>query len=872
MIARRLMLTTVVSLWSLIGFLSFSAPAALAVTPPVVEEESVLDVAGTSATLQATVDPEGTETTYRFEYGTSEAYGSQIPVPDGLVGAGSAGVTVSAHPQELTPSTTYHYRVVALVAGRSETIPGSDGTFVTQPAGSEFALPDGRQWEMVSPPNKNGALIEPIGEGVIQAAEDGNAITYLTRGVLGSNPEANVLEGAQVFSTRDADGWSSQDISTPHDMPNGATSGLGAEYRFFSSDLSLGVIEQLGEDRAPLAPEVSEPTLYLHENGTARYEPLATASNISSGAKLANSDGSSDLKFLSATPDFSHVVVESPERLTPNASTYEDGLNLYEWSGGQLRLISVLPNGESAVGGEGNNIRSAFLGAGRENVRNAISDNGSRIVWGTEAPQDSHLYLRDTNREETIQLDAAQGAPEPKDTHSRGSQFQIASNGGSRVFFTDDQRLTADSTASEGAPDLYECEVEEVVDKLACKLVDLTVDQNAGESAAVERLVLGTSEDGSHVYFVARGALTSAENSEHEKAAPGADNLYMLHDNGTEWITTFIAVLSSEDAPDWGGELGLVGLTSRVSPNGRYLAFMSERRLTGYDNRDANSGVPDEEVYLYDASSNRLVCASCDPTGERPVGLSYSNQRPLVDGRGVWDGRWLAASIPGWTPLDLTVSLYQSRYLSDSGRLFFDSVDALVPQDIDGVEDVYEYEPTGVGSCEGSSVTFNEQTDGCVGLISSGTSDEESAFMDASENGNDVFFLTSSQLVPQDFDTSYDIYDAQVCSASEPCLLSAVSPPPCDTGDSCKAALSPQPSIFGAPSSSTFAGAGNIVASPSKTVVRPKSLTRAQKLARVLRACRKKPKKKRARCERRARKQYKVKQSREANQTKKGKR
>ena len=64
--------------------------------------------------------------------------------------------------------------------------------------------------------------------------------------------------------------------------------------------------------------------------------------------------------------------------------------------------------------------------------------------------------------------------------------------------------------------------------------------------------------------------------------------------------------------------------------------------------------------------------------------------------------------------------------------------------------------PQGVGSCQDSG--------GCTGLISSGTSDRESAFLDASQNGDDVFFLTAAQLVAPDTDQSIDIYDAHVCS------------------------------------------------------------------------------------------------------------
>jgi hypothetical protein len=207
--------------------------------------------------------------------------------------------------------------------------------------------------------------------------------------------------------------------------------------------------------------------------------------------------------------------------------------------------------------------------------------------------------------------------------------------------------------------------------------------------------------------------------------------------------------------------------------------------------------------------------------------------------------------------------MYQYRYLSNSGRLFFDSPDALVPADVNGQEDVYEYEPAGIGGCQGpghgqnAGVVFSEGESGCVGLISSGTSPEESAFMDASETGGDVFFLTKSRLSSQDYDTSYDVYDAHECTAASPCApLVPLVPPPCTTGDACKAAPTPQPAIFGAPSSETFSGAGNIVPSVSTTVVKPKVLTRAQRLAAALKTCGKKPKKKRSGCERQARKRY----------------
>ncbi len=188
----------------------------------------------------------------------------------------------------------------------------------------------------------------------------------------------------------------------------------------------------------------------------------------------------------------------------------------------------------------------------------------------------------------------------------------------------------------------------------------------------------------------------------------------------------------------------------------------------------------------------------------------------------------MAGSVPGWTGEEAQGALYQSRYLSNSGRLFFDSPDALVPADVDGVENLYEYEPEGVGNCEGTvagaSQVYERQTGGCVGLISSGTSAQESVFLDASENGDDVFFMTTSQLVPQDLDSAYDVYDAHVCSVASPCSSSAVAvPPACTTADSCRAAPVPQPAIFGPPPSATFSGTGNLapeVAPPPKKVTK----------------------------------------------------
>ena len=279
-------------------------------------------------------------------------------------------------------------------------------------------------------------------------------------------------------------------------------------------------------------------------------------------------------------------------------------------------------------------------------------------------------------------------------------------------------------------------------------------------------------------------------------------------------------------------EGALQALTARVSSGGERLVFMSARSLTGYDNRDARSGVRDEEVFEYDGETGRMVCVSCEPSGARPVGEEYSGIK-LNAGDLVWEsghvacGRWCRA---GQNMRLITVALSAAVFVMKSGRVFFESRDALVPGDVNETWDVYEWEPVGVGSCSEAGTGYESSTGGCVSLVSSGRSAQESEFLDASASGGDVFFLTSAQLVPADYDSLLDVYDAHECSSAAPCLPSgSVSPPVCVTEASCKASAVPVPGVYGVPSSATFSGPGDLAPPPAaKKVV----LTRAQQLAR----------------------------------------
>jgi DNA-binding beta-propeller fold protein YncE len=938
--------------------------------PPTVDSVATQSTTASSAKLEAQIDPVGADTTYTLQYSTTQCTATpsacaasfscgseasvcgEVPASPVDIGSGFGAQPASAEATGLSPNTVYYYRFVAKNANGVGA--NADQSFLTRPASGLMAA-DAREWELVSPPDKFGNSIEPIRleGGVVQASTTGTALTYVANGPVEANPQGNRSpEPTQVLSTRDpVSGWSSHDIATPNNEASGITGGaVGGEYRAFSPNLSLSIDEPFnkaklaspplspllterekteGQEKtiyaradAPISPEAAVAQIYAEAraNGVALSNPgyVALVNDLNApGVKLESVTFEPALRFAGVTPDLAHMVIASrvaltgPERGVNLTKNHE---RLYEWSAGQLQEVSVLPAGETAVG-------TATLGLGDTDVRHAISDDGSRIFWESGAPQQGGpLYMRDTQTQTTVRVDA----PDSEEVAIKENGFpgggapraiyQLASADGSRVFFTDPERLVEGAKAVEGKPDLY------VYDVASGKLTDLTIPpppaskKATPESANVREVALGAGEGGSQVYFVANGVLDSRPNAHGEKATPGectnessrrrvgTCSLYTARFNGSAWESPrFIATLSSEDGPNWetafAGEEGIFlrNHTSGTSPDGNYLTFMSDRPLTGYDNTDLNSGQQDEEVFLYNASTEGLLCASCNPTGSRPLGVhdvdkSGEGVGLLVDRPGSWEehegeehpySSWLAGSIPGWTEVEPQAAYYQSNYLSNSGRLFFNSPDALAPQDKNGKEDVYEYEPEGVPKgqhmCSASATTFSSPVHGCIGLISSGSGDKESAFLDASvrggeeadgkdgtEGGGDAFFLTASPIAVQDSDTTFDAYDAHECTTETPCLPPPTPPaPPCKDEESCKTGFVPAGSP---PSPSNVTGGGNVsgqtgVLSNKTTVISKKPvvkpLTRPQKLSKALKACKKlKKKAKRTACEKQARKKY----------------
>jgi hypothetical protein len=846
-----------------------SRGADLIFAPPRVLSTSVLGVSATSAILQAELNAENVETHYHFEYATvpygegEGSHGTSVPISDASLGASASAVTRSYQLEGLTPSTVYYYRVVAAsTLGITE---GSDGSFTSQPALYGSLLPDGRVWERVSPAEKAGSLIRGIygedPEGVLQASADGDGFAYATVGSFGQEAPSNrSFTESQFLAFRGADGWSNKDVTPQRETVVGTLPGNTEGYKAFSQDLSLGMVQPRGV--TPLSPLATETTPYLRvANG--EFVPLVDSLNVLPETKFDGKVGGNGLvpydeepQLEGGSPDLHSVVIASCFKLTENAvnSCAKDLHSLYRWHEGTLQLASILPNRHSvASSGVDTVLGENYL------KRDAVSEDGTRLVFSTGV----HIYLRDTALAKTVQLDTpepgAAGGTEEK------TQFEDMSADGSKVFFTDTGRLTTNSDASRSHSDLYMCEIVVQGEALTCALKDLSVARNAGEAGAVLGPSLGADSSGRYIYFAANGALAPGAdpgNCAETSGGVGTGTCGLYLYDTVEGTIKLVTTLSGGDYQDWAGGIpNLRLLTARVSPNGRFLAFMSQRSLTGYDNRDAVSGQPDQEVYLYDrlgdGGAGKLVCASCNPTGGRPRGVEIVSQFSLLSEDQVWSGgTWLAAAIPGWTTSVGGEAFHQSRYLSDSGRLFFNSADALVPRDSNGTVDVYEYElPQGEAQpasngCTVASPAYSRNSEGCIDLISSGTSAEESEFLDASESGDDVFYLTGAQLVPADVDTADDIYDARVGGA----VSEAAKPPACE-GDACQNPVSAPEDPT--PGSLTFQGPGNPLPLVSASVQgKAKPATRAQKLARALRACVRKPKRKRAVCERQAQRSY----------------
>jgi len=779
------------------------------------------EVSTDSARLHAALNPNGIAAKAHFEYVEDASFNESgfakaKSTPSVEFGAGNAELSKNILISSLQNDTIYHYRYFAEDFFGSFTgpeqrlrtlplngLPREDCPNQQFRSGASANLSDCRAYELVSPLDKNNGDIRPQGElattsrgtpysRVDQAAPEGEAITYSAERAFAGAEAAPW--NSQYISRRDpATGWSTQAVNPPRqglslfNFPNESF------FKGFSEDLcSAWFTQDTDLALVPGAPP-GVPNLYRRKNcGEGGYELLSTVAPTKPAPAYGKASESNNSQYYATTQGYGAngavSVFKAPAMLTPDASEADIYQTYLHDAEGNLHVLSVLPNGKAAK-------THSSLGTGHEtgirrffdSLAGAISADASRVFWSAEIqepPEPAHqggtvvgagpsrLYLRINPTK--VQSKVSKG----KCTEAaKACTLQISE--GAATFKGADPQATK-ALYMEGK-DLYELDVNKAI-AYEAGAATLIAHNAAG--------VLGQSEDLARVYFGSEEDLDGSG-----PALAGKPNLYLREADGG---TVFVATLGSKDGPPsyYYGPFAFLPVNhdARVSPDGMHALFMSRAPLTGYDNTDAQSGTADSEVFLYDAAEGKLRCISCNPSGARPLG------RDLYSG--VANEFQVAAQIHPWE-----TSWHASRVLSDDGsRAFFESLEALSSRDTNGKMDVYEWQPAESRQqclAELGGEVFATQSEGCLGLISSGKSAEDAEFIDASASGSDVFFTTASSLVPQDYGL-IDVYDARINGGFPP----PPGPPADCEGEACQ--IAPPPPNDQTPASAGFKGPGNL--------------------------------------------------------------
>lgn len=732
--------------------------------PPQITEVRASFADQDSAALEAKIDPSGFGTSYRFEWGPTLAYGNSVPVDfEPFVGSGTEPVRVNAKISNLSAGTTYHYRVVA--TNSVDVTESPDQLFETL---NSCGLPESRCFELVSPRDAGPVAIPGGGrtaaELEFQASSASGSLAYVVEKGL---PDATT--GAEVLyhGVRGAGGWSSSQLSAP----NSVRSETNTENSFssvtygLSDDLSCGVVvsgQPLTDDASTeLIREAGRGNLYRH-NPDGSYTAISKLPPENPGA---GGEGAinNDYSLVAMSDDCGKVVFISQYRYPgiPGIAA-ANGNRIYEWDEGSLRSLGYVPgpSGETLVAPTtGFDGRVASI-----NTVNLVSADGSRVFFTAPRQVSSNpeeigkiaLFVREEGTS-TRDLSLSETS-----TPSGDATYQYASEDGSRVFFTANAGLTEESS-SDGT-DLYEYNLG------TDTLTDLSVDHDPG-GARVGGFI-GGSVDGSHLYFFAQGQLVPGKGK--TLAQNQSDDTYSIY-GVKDGIVSYVATIGKVDLGRIGSEQQADRL-SRVSPDGRYLLFVSRANVTGYESGGVN------EAYLYDAeasSSESTVCVSCRQDGK--ISVSPSNDLYSVLSSG-------STANPLYSPRSLVVR---------DGRplVLFTSMDRLAIGATEGEENVYLWSHGQVFHIGTPLARIPRPRD-------------------ASPDGTDLYFVTSESLSWEDSDGRDSVYDARIGGGfPEP----PPPPAPCDpiSEGSCQGPQS-QAAPGPVPSSNSFRGPGNAKAKSHK--------------------------------------------------------
>jgi len=719
---------------------------------------------------------------------------------------------------------------VALAVGDANHPEACPGGTEASP-GFRSYLPDCRAYEMVSPPYTEGFNVKEsgslftalatssLGTGPVVFGE--SAFVGDSFGVFAGAENSNKPFGGQYVFTRGVSGWSTTSFNPPYSMfPDGL-------YKPIVSPDLLSSVWELGSALS----SVSDLNFYLRDKSGAYtvIGPVAPPGTIESGPSNIPQFGVKPIK-LGASEGLSHLIFASidereGEPFWPGDSTFmevEEAFNspsLYEYVGTHNKaptMVGVSKAGKqisqcgTSLGGSVAPNGEILLGASRYN---AVSASGGTVfftaaqggcegfnpvtkaVEAGEGPPVNEIYAR-INGKETVEISepSAQDCSECQEGTPARAIYTAASADGSKVLFTTTQKLLPadkDSTVDLYEYDFTAPEHHRIVQVSAGGIGDAT----PGTGAEVQGLTT-ISPDASHVYFVAKGVLTTDERAgckaafEAEKVAEGgrchaqsgADNLYLYEPNPAvpgQYETVFVATLSPGDSADWAG---FQSTTSRVNhvnvtPDGRFLLFESTADLTPDDTSTAS------QLFQYDAVTGSLVRVSKGQDG-------YSDNG---------NGSIAVGGEPG-----------RPMQSADGAYVAFESTVPLTPLAAEsaGFRSVYEYH-------KGNVHLISDGHD-----INSFAGAPGSSLVGISPSGNDIYFETGDPLVPSDTNTQIGIYDARIDGGFPSSLSGSVSG--C-SGDACQGSSSSSATVQ-APASSGLSGAGNHV-SPSPDTT-PKKTTK----------------------------------------------
>jgi hypothetical protein len=676
--------------------------------------------------------------------------------------------------------------------------------------GPSANLPDCRAYEQVTPVEKEGGVffLKGMGPGLGGAPD----VVLRSFTAIDGIGDSNGVEGAIYTSVRSGSGWAISPLPPPASEYEISSAGSLEAYEGGSLD---------GRSALWHGRRVGQPEdrfdLWVTRSG-GRIEDVGPLSppNTPPGEITPITRGL-DASTRGESEDLSHIVYRMRPQFGfgyhfwPFDTTQETGENedLYEFVGtdnAAPMLVGVEDAGR-LISDCGTTLGGGGLVKGHQTLagHNAMSSDGEVVFFTAEAcgssPPVNEIFARVANGQPDAHT-VAISEPSIEDcatchtNNLKEAIFEGASSDGSRAFFLTEQPLLG----GDASMNLYEYDSDAPTGERVVRVSG--GDGTVSEPSAEVEGVVQSSEDGSHVYFVAHGVLTRTPNSQGQVAHQGANNLYVYERDAQYPVgrTAFIADLSASDANLWSE--GLVSeKASNVTPDGRFLVFASATEHLTPD--DMSTAV---QVFEYDAQTGNLVRVSIGQDGYNDNGNTDVAPASIVYPAYEEESN----SITYWSHLSVS---------ADGSYIFFQSSDGLTPQALNrkviaekegkhGFENVY-------------ANNIYEYHDGNVFLISDGRDLSELGgasavqLLGTDESGADVMFMTSDPVAPTDIDTNIDVYDARIDGG----FPAPVAVPAC-SGDECQGALNPTPVLL-APGSEFQAGGNPPLAIPVP-VAKPK--------------------------------------------------